>query len=110
MGHLAMALGPIHAANCFPPAAPTFLRVLTLIPGPWGHVLTLGLENPQIVAIQTCSGTTLHEKINIYIYSFLFVFKEGEKGNLCFLGELPLIAFGESASLGVALSAPRGAQ
>lgn len=63
------------------------LWVLTLTPSPWGHVLTLGLGNPQIVAIQTCSGTTLHEKINIYIYSFLFVFKEERKGNLCFLGE-----------------------
>lgn len=93
---------------------PHILWVLTPTSSPQG------LGNPQTVAIQTCSGTTLHEKINIYIYiySFLFVFKEGKGGGVsCFLGEqrvstlsCPLLPLENLWGLGAALSAPRGAQ
>lgn len=61
---------------------PHILWVLTPTSSPQG------LGNPQTVAIQTCSGTTLHEKINIYIYILFCLFLKKEKGGvLCFLGE-----------------------
>ena len=84
-------------------------------------ILSLRLgESTDCVIIQTCSGATLHEKINIYIYIFC-LFLKGKKKQLCFLGEqhsatparlpgqLPLIAFGEPApSGGARCSAPQG--
>lgn len=60
---------------CQPLAAccPHILWVLTPTSSP------RGLGNPQTVAIQTCSGTTLHEKINIYIYILFCLFLKKEK-------------------------------
>lgn len=52
---------------------PHILWVLTPTSSPQG------LGNPQTVAIQTCSGTTLHEKINIYIYILFCLFLKKEK-------------------------------
>lgn len=72
-----------------------------------------GLGNPQTVAIQTCSGTTLHEKINIYIYILFCLFLKKEKkggGVSCFLGKqrvatpsCPLLPLENLWGLGAAL-------